>query len=144
MCLSSLSQKGEDSVTSSYLEYTKRWLLAVDRGGLFHIRDEAYNMFYEIECLVKKLLTTLDSSEKDKQDTIAQIANNDSIQFYWSMIAVELDDVVEQQLLMEIIELWVTIRGFSIAGAFVEQYKQITKHVLKSQLDYESNLNVGS
>ena len=59
-----------------------RWLLAVDRGGLFHIHDEAYNIFYEIECLVKKLLTTLDSSEKDKQDTIAQIANNDSIQFY--------------------------------------------------------------
>ena len=43
------------------------------------------------------------------------------------MITVELDDVVGQQLLMEIIELWVTIRGFSIAGAFVEQYKQITK-----------------
>ena len=35
-------------------------------------------MFYEIECLVKKLLTTLDSSEKDKQHTIAQIANNDN------------------------------------------------------------------
>ena len=60
------------------------------------------------------------------------------------MITVELDDVVGQQLLMEIIELWVTIRGFSIAGAFVEQYKQITKQVLKSQLDYKSNLNVGS
>ena len=97
MCLSSLSQKGEETVTSSYLEYTKRWLLAIDWGGLFHLHDEAYNMFYEMECLVKKLLTTLDRSEKkkNKQDTIAQIANNDSIQFYWSMIAVELGDVVD-------------------------------------------------
>ena len=67
VCLSSLSQKVEDSVTSSYLEYTKRWLLAVDRGGLFHIHDEAYNMFYEIECLVKTLLTTLDSSENSSK-----------------------------------------------------------------------------
>ena len=140
VCLSSLSQKGEDSVTSSYLEYTKRSLLAVDRGGLFHIHDEAYNMFYEIECLVKKLLTTLDSSEKDKQDTIAQIANNDSIQFYWSMITVELDDVVGQQLLMEIIELWVTTRGFSIAGAFVKQYKQITKTSTKKSTGLRKQL----
>ena len=140
VCLSSLSQKGEGSVTSTYLEYTKRWLLAIDRGGLFHIHDEAYNMFYEIECLVKKFLTTLDGFEKDKQDAIAQIANNDSIQFYWSMIAVELDDIVGQQLLTEIIELWVTIRGFSIAGAFVEQYKQITKSCTKKSTGLRKQL----
>ena len=115
VCLSSLSQKGDGSVTSSYLEYTKRWFLAIDRGGLFQ-HDEAYNMLYEIECLVKIMLTSLDSSEKkrNKQVTIAQIANNDSIQFYWSMIAVELDDVVRQQLLTEIIELWVTSEDFQL------------------------------
>ena len=49
------------------------------------------------------MLTSLDSYEKNKQVTIAQITNNDSIQFYWSMIAVELNDVVRQQLLTEII-----------------------------------------
>ena len=47
------------------------------------------------------------------------------------MIAVELDDVDGQQMLMEIIELWVTIRGFSIAGPFVEKYKQVTKTCTK-------------
>ena len=64
VCLSSLSQKGEDSVASTYLEYTKRWLLAIDQEGLFHTHDEAYYMFYEIECLVNKILISLDSFEK--------------------------------------------------------------------------------
>eukprot|EP00731_Ephydatia_muelleri_P032085 Em0023g592a len=50
VCLSSLSQKGEGSVTSTYLEYTKRWLLAIDRGGLFHIHDEAYNPLVMQSC----------------------------------------------------------------------------------------------
>ena len=94
--------------------------------------------------MVKKFLTSLDGFEKNKQDVIAQIANNDST-IYWSIIAVELDDVVGQQPLTKIIESRVTIRGFSIAGAFVEQYKQIKKnHVQKSQLGFKSSLNVGS
>ena len=29
-----------------YLEYTRGWLLTIDRGGLFQIHDEAYNMIY--------------------------------------------------------------------------------------------------
>lgn len=40
----------------SYLEYTKTWLEKTDRGGLFHISDLCYELFYEIE------LTTFDIS----------------------------------------------------------------------------------
>ena len=40
------------------------------------------------------------------------------------MIAFELDEDVSQNLLRSIIQLWVTIRGFSYAGALVEQYKR--------------------
>ena len=31
------------------------------------------------------------------------------------------------ELLVGIVNLWLTLRGFSIAGAFVEQYKQCSK-----------------
>ena len=37
------------SQEESDLQYTKRWIRAVDRGGLFRINDEVYVLFYEIE-----------------------------------------------------------------------------------------------
>ena len=56
---------------------------------------------------------------------------DDDIQFHWSVISVDLDRHVGEQLLQEIVQLWLTIRRFSTAGAFVEQYKQITKKSTK-------------
>ena len=54
---------------------------------------------------------------------ITAVANNDIVQFFWTMLSVDIDG--EEQvvkLLKEIIGLWVTIRGFSIAGTWMEQY----------------------
>ena len=44
------------------------------------------------------------------------------------MVSVDITDEQHAiQLLKEIVGLWVTIRGFSIAGAWLEQYKQASK-----------------
>ena len=41
------------------------------------------------------------------------------------MVTCDLDDEdLSVELLQHIIELWVTIRGFSAAGAWLEHYKQ--------------------
>ena len=66
----------------------------------------------------------------DSVKLITAIANNDSVQFFWTMLSVDIDG--EEQvvnLLKEIIGLWVTIRGFSIAGTWMEllQYLHATK-----------------
>ena len=51
------------------------------------------------------------------------------------MIAIDVDDDVGQELLAEIVQLWLTIRGFSTAGAYIEQYKQATKKsVMKTSI----------
>ena len=47
------------------------------------------------------------------------------------MISVDIDQHVGEQLLTQIVQLWVTIHGFSAAGAFVDQYKQMTKKSTK-------------
>lgn len=41
--------KAEEGNEDSFLDFTKKWISAIDRGGLFHIDDEAYILFYEIE-----------------------------------------------------------------------------------------------
>lgn len=79
--------------------------------------------------MVRKFVVKLvsQSSQQDKQEIVDEVISDDDIQFHWSMISVDLDHHVGEQLLQEIVQLWLTIRGFSTAGAFVEQYKQVTK-----------------
>ena len=59
---------------------------------------------------------------------IRAVSNDTDVQFHWSVVSVDVtDEQYAIQLLKEIIGLWVTIRGFSIAGAWLEHYKQTSK-----------------
>ena len=115
------------------MEYTNRWIQLVDRGGLFHISDEVYSFFYKAECLVRKFLFEIvqDTREHSKDEIIDDVACDSGIQFHWSTIAADLDEDASKMLLVEVVKLWLTIRGFSTAGAFVEQYKQTVKKSTK-------------
>ena len=128
-----MSEGYQEESEDSYLDYTKRWICAVDRGGLFRINDEVYVLFYEIEKKLRQFLVKLigQSSQLDKEEIVEEIVTDDDIQFFWSMISVDIDQHVGEQLLTQIVQLWLTIRGFSTAGAFVEQYKQVTKKIHK-------------
>ena len=57
----------------------------------------------------------------------------DEVLFAWSIAGVELDDKTGTILLKMIVDLWLTIQGFSFAGAFIEQYKNETKKGLQFQ-----------
>ena len=128
VCLAGMSDSTEED-ECTFLEYTKRWIATIDRGGLFHISDEVYLFFYQVECIVRKLLLEVltINTQHGRKEIIDEVTSNDTVQFHWSIIAVEVDEDVGQELLAEIVQLWLTIRGFSTAGAFVEHYKQITK-----------------
>ena len=122
-------RRDSDENEDSYLEYTQRWIRTTDRGGLFRINDAVYGLFYELEKLVRKTLLRLMTRdvERGKKEIVDEVTSDSSVQFHWSMIAADLDEEIGQQLLVEIVQLWLTVRGFSVAGAFVEQYIQITK-----------------
>ena len=55
---------------------------------------------------------------------IEKIAKAEDVLFYWSMVSVNWEEEESTELLQKIIEYWVTVRGFSFAGAFLEKYKQ--------------------
>lgn len=42
VCLAGMSDSIEKDKCTFFLEYTKRWIATVDRGGLFRISDEVY------------------------------------------------------------------------------------------------------
>ena len=57
----------------------------------------------------------------------SSIINNDDVKFYWSMLCTEAEEEEKAVLLPMIIDLWITIRGFSFARSWMEMYKQASK-----------------
>ena len=127
-CLLSMSVNGDES---DLMEYTRSWTLLVNRGGLFEVNDLTYTLFKEIEMKVRYHLFTIFHGTKSDDDRVAiikAVTNSDDVRFYWTILSVDI--LVEKhaiRLLEEIVGLWVSIRGFSIAGAWLEQHKQVTK-----------------
>ena len=124
-CLSGMAINGEES---SFLEYTTEWVHRVNRGGLFEVNDTAFSLFLEIELGVwDRLSATLKSNsvETDQKDRLVKfVCEDEDVQFYWSMLSIDIDTEHNAALLLkEIVELWLTIRGFSIAGQWLEMYK---------------------
>lgn len=129
-CLSHMAVDGEEA---DFYAYTREWVQAVDRGGLFHINDPTFFFFRSVEMATQALLPNhlRNSSTISLQQ---KITKDEDVQFYWSMVSVDIEDETESlKLLQSIVELWVKIRGFSITSAWMEQYKRASQRVTKAQ-----------
>ena len=145
-CLGSMAVNGEEG---SFYEYTTEWVRIVNRGGLFELNDTAYWLFREIElCMRDRLRAMLKSSsvEPDQKDHLVRLVCEDNdVLFYWSMLAVDIDtEDHATQLLKEIVEFWLTIRGFSIAGQWMEVYKRNKALTTKKSKSLRKTLKRGA
>ncbi len=129
-CLAAMAVNGEESTV---LEYTRKWIDLVNRGGLFEINDTAFDFFKEIEMKVrKKLLMAFDTKVVDqdnlREGIVDSTASDDDVLFFWTLLSVDIETEDQAtKVLRQIIGLWITIRGHSIAGTWLEQYKQYRK-----------------
>ncbi len=132
-CLSEMAVDGEGN---DLLDYTKRWLELVNRGGLFPLSDEAFRFFVEIEICVRTYLPQQllkPSSEVDFTENVHdKVFCDEDVQFHWTLLSQHIQDSESSdELLKEIIKLWITIRGFSITGYWMELYKEKEKNNIK-------------
>ena len=66
--------------------------------------------------------------------------NDVDIQFHWSNFVADIDEEAAQMLLKEIVQLWLTIRGNSEAGVFLERYKMSSKKATKKEAGLRRSL----
>ena len=146
-CLSAMAVNGEES---TILEYTSQWVSKVNRGGLFEVNDMAYLLFREIEINLQDKLTKLLQPSATvqldrKEELITSTAQDDTVQFYWTMLSADIDGEEESvELLRDIVELWLTIRGFSIAGQWMEIYKKCSSKTTKKSKSLRKTLKQGT
>ena len=55
------------------------------------------------------------------------IKSNEDVLFFGSMLSAEWDETFATNLFDRIIHLWITIRGFSYASAWIERHKNAKK-----------------
>ena len=125
-CLTKMAVNGDES---SFLSYTLEWSRTVNRGGLFEINDDTYRLFKHIEMRMQNQLRAMLNSPLSlpgkREIIIDSVASDDDVQFLWVLLSCDIteeDDAV--YLLKEVIGLWLTIRGFSIAASWMEDYKK--------------------
>lgn len=91
-----------------------------------------YSMFLAMEMEIRKHLEGANETTSIKDKAIDCILNNQDVKFYWEMVAAgDWEETESVQLLGMIVNHWVTVRGFSHAGAFMERYKQKHKKTVE-------------
>ena len=123
-----------EGTETSFLDYTKEWIERVNRGGLFRVNDKAFVFFTHLELRVRtylpKLLRT--SSGITKEEVLCDIVENEDLILSWMAAIGDFEDEwLASELLQHVSELWLTIRGFSAAGAWMEYYKQCKEKLIE-------------
>ena len=78
---------------------------------------------------------------------IQRVTSDDDVLFYWLIVTAdfEIDDCEVHTILLEkIVELYVTVRGFSLASDWLEQYKQHTKQSTQGTRSLRRELHDGT
>ena len=87
---------GDDS---SLLKYTRKWTRQVNQGGLFEIGDMYYFLSREIELKTQQHLPSIlsqssssDSDCNNKEVMISAVLGNESVQFFWTILSVDISN----------------------------------------------------
>ena len=69
-----------------------------------------------------------------------ELKESESVQFIWCSISADWDDNSSSQVLDSMVAEWVKIRGFSLAGAWVEKYKAANKKTTQKSKGVQKQL----
>ena len=132
-CLQSMELPDEvdqsvvDHQQYTFHDYTTAWIEKINRGGLYRISDATYKLFYYMECKVRAILPQQLMTQSSTKASVVEAVRDDSyVKDQWTILSSDIeseDDDVALSLLSEIVTVWVTMRGFSICAAWMEEYK---------------------
>ena len=95
-----------------------------------------------MEMEMRSLLQSISTSETEgiKQKAIDCIIKKEDVNFHWSILTANWGDNESNALLHMLVNHWVTIRGFSLAGSFMVKYKQKHKRTVEKSKGIRKHL----
>ncbi|MDA8002401.1 MAG: hypothetical protein MPL62_14075 [Alphaproteobacteria bacterium] len=120
-CLSDMAIAGP---VDDFYAYTQEWTKSVNRGGLFEVKDVVFTFFRKLEILTRSLLPQhLLAGTVSKEDVHAHILQDEDLLFNWDIISCQLSHETSRQLLKDVADLWLTIRGHAFVKQIMEEHK---------------------
>ena len=116
LCLDELiSGDGDAELSSSDL------VNSLNRGGLVCVNDMTFELLLSMELELRSHLKINPTHLGD--ELVVQITESEDVLFLWSIISVSWDSDCSTALLKKIAKMWITVRGFAYASAWVEKMK---------------------
>ena len=117
LCLLDLMDDGDEEGRTA-----EEWLNLIDRGSLKHINKSTFQVMVAMELELQKHLHSQKPPNFVHKIT-EHILNNGDVQFHRSIVACDWEEEETEALLQQVVKMWVTMRGFSYASAWVEKFK---------------------
>ena len=137
-CLSEMAVAGAGD---DLYAYTQEWTRAINRGGLFEVKDSVYIFFRKLEIRMRGILPQhLLRGNVDKEAVHTHILQDKDLLSDWDDLSSQLSYKKASVLLKEIINLWMTIRGHAFAKQMLEQYKRDKGKVTKKSAPLRGQL----
>ena len=125
-------------------EDVREWFADVNRGELIEVNEHTFNLFCDLERLTCDHLEKTykgGAKEVDVNSTVQSIVVG--IQSSWARLAVDIPVDSRNILLSDMVDLWLKIRGHSMASQIVERYKQATAQKTKGTKGIRKTLKFG-
>ena len=125
MCLGNMTVTSQET---DFTQYTSDWFHKINQGGLFLVNDGTFTFFVDVEKVTRQHLPCQYSTEKHeniKQLVIKAISEDCDVQFYWTLISQDIEEEDAIELLLDIADMWVTIRGFSLAWRNTRNWRKL-------------------
>ena len=95
------------------------WMEMIDRGGLCCVKNGAFYLFNAMEEEVREqfhLSCVHQMGEGYEDSVISSIVENEEVLFHWAVLTSDIKAEEANEVLLMMIKLWTTIRGFSIVS----------------------------
>ena len=112
------------------------WEKLLDRGGLKHSSSKMYIVIAAMESVVQVILHQIEKKREGdvKTKIIEAITVDEDIIYSWDVLASDWQPEESKLLFSMVVDLWVTMRGFAYASAWMEKHKiDSQKNIQKSK-----------
>ena len=103
------------------MDYVKVWTKTNGHGGLMHVSLDTFCCFKSIEIITYDLI----KKGSTKEEVMSQVTEN--VRFHGMLICDFHDEAESFEMPQDVIGVWFTIRGFTIAGKLFKDHKKATK-----------------
>ncbi len=92
--------------------------------------DEAFSFFLMMEKVIRRYLRVDRAKEISsglRKEVKKKIIEDLDVIEKWNVVSEDMEDGIQTMLVEKVVDLLITIRGFSFAGSYMELYKQKEK-----------------